>query len=222
MHAQVPAEPTRDALFKPSSANATNIKVIKEVTDNKGNLVRTIQYDEGKNRKTETIIVPLKTMAINKVAINPDTLNKDSLMIVVNKGKNNLELYYCRHMVRSYKAVFGPKPLEDKKQEGDRCTPEGWYKIANKNPNSKYNKFMLLDYPNDSTRARFSRLQSMGKIPPNAKIGGNVGIHGIWKGGDDMIALGVGWTDGCIAINNADMDDLFNLVSVGTRVYIRK
>ncbi|MCB0697519.1 MAG: L,D-transpeptidase, partial [Chitinophagaceae bacterium] len=49
-----------------------------------------------------------------------------------------------------------------------------------------------------------------------------VGIHGIWDRGDDMIELGVGWTDGCVALKNADMDELYKIAGMGTRVFIKK
>ena len=157
-----------------------------------------------------------------RVPINPDTMNKDSVLVMVNKSQYRLEVYYRRKIIRSYKAVFGPKPQENKCVAGDRCTPEGWFTIKTKNPSSKYNKFMLLNYPNDSSVARFNKLKETGKIPKTAQMGGDVGIHGIWKGGDDMIDMGVNWTDGCVAIKNKDVDDLYTLIGVGTRVYIRK
>ena len=197
-----------------------DIKILDEHKDKNGNTVRTLQYYLGQQRITETQTIP--SYASLHVPINPDTLNRDSLMIVVSKAKYTLDVYYRRKKIRSYKAVFGPKPLENKKMEGDRCTPEGWFTIKNKNGASKYNKFMLLNYPNDSSIAAFARLKAAGTIPPSAKIGGDVGIHGIWKGGDDMIELGVCWTDGCVAIKNKDIDELYTLVPEGTRVFIRK
>lgn len=197
-----------------------NLKILDEHKDKKGNTVRTIQYELGGKRITETEIIS-PTIG-RRVPINPDTMNRDSVMVVVNKSKYNLEVYYRRKLIRSYKAVFGPKPMENKKMAGDRCTPEGWFTIQSKNPQSKYHKFMLINYPNDSSIARFNRLKAKGEIPPGAQLGGDVGIHGIWKGGDDMIELGVCWTDGCIAIKNADIDDLYTLIAPGTRVYIRK
>lgn len=106
--------------------------------------------------------------------------------------------------------------------EGDRNTPEGMFTITNKNPGSKYTKFMGLSYPNDSAYQRFNKLKATGKIPATARIGGDVGIHGIWKGGDDMIEMGVGWTDGCVALKNRDIEELFSLVGVGTKVTIRR
>jgi murein L,D-transpeptidase YafK len=197
-----------------------NIKVLSDHKDKDGNEVRTIQYEQGGKRMIETETIP-SSLGL-RVPVNPDTINKDSVLVVVNKSKFKLEVYYRKRLIRSYKAVFGPKPLENKRMAGDRCTPEGWFTIKNKNPQSKYDKFMLLSYPTDSSIARFNRLKLANLLPRSAEIGGDVGIHGIWKGGDDMIEMGVCWTDGCVAIKNKDIDDLYTLVGIGTRVYIIK
>ena len=106
--------------------------------------------------------------------------------------------------------------------KGDRRTPEGKFAVLNKRPSARYNKFIQIDYPNDLSRERFSMLKQKGLIPQNAEIGGDVGIHGIWKGGDEMIEMGIGWTDGCIALKNKDIDDLYRFLDAGVRVYIRK
>lgn len=200
-----------------------NLKVIKEYDDGKGYMVREVQYDQGSMRVTETIFMPKVYTGIGvRTPINFDTLNKDSLTLVVDKTKYCVLVYYKRRMIRGYKAVFGPNPKLNKCMEGDRCTPEGWFKISNKNPNSRYNKFMLLSYPNDSAYARFEKMKNAGLIPKTARIGGDIGIHGIWKGGDDMIEMGVGWTDGCVALRNKDIEELYSIIGVGTRVYIKK
>lgn len=200
-----------------------NLKVINEEPDGKGNIVRTVQYEQGYMRVTEQIIMPQKRVtSFNPYTINPDTLKKDSLLIVVDKKRYVVQLFYRHRLIRAYKAVFGPQPLSNKCMEGDRCTPEGLFTIKNKNPNSRYNKFMLLSYPNDSAVARFNKLKEKGVIPASARIGGDIGIHGIWKGGDDMIEMGVGWTDGCVALKNKDIEDLYSMVGVGTRVLIKK
>ncbi|MBA3827962.1 MAG: L,D-transpeptidase [Taibaiella sp.] len=198
------------------------IKVLEEHRDAKGNTIRTIRYDQGSVRVIETIIMPRSKFVGLHIPIRPDTMKKELVSVIVDKSHYCLEVMYRRKMIRVYKAVFGPKPLQNKCVEGDRCTPEGWFKIANKNPQSKYNKFMGLDYPNDSTSARFNKMKATGVLPATARMGGSVGIHGIWPGGDDMIELGVGWTDGCIALKNKDMDDLYTLVSVGTNVLVKK
>jgi len=200
----------------------TNIKVLSEYRDKAGNTVRTIRYTQGTVMVTETVITPKRHYAYLRVPIRLDTMKKELVTVQVNKSQYFVAVLYRKKMIRVYKAVFGPKPMQNKCMEGDRCTPEGWFKITSKNPNSQYNKFLGLDYPNDSTVARFNKMKDMGGVPKTAKIGGSVGIHGIWKNGDDMIELGVGWTDGCIAIKNKDIDDLYELVSVGTRVQIVK
>jgi len=200
-----------------------NLKVIDEYSDGKGNIIRIVQYTERMIKVTQTIIMPRQTMAANvRVPISPDTMNKDSVLVTVDKSDYCLQVYYKKRIIRSYKAVFGPRPMENKCMEGDRCTPEGWFKITNKNGSSRYNKFLGLSYPNDSAMARFNKMKAAGLLPATAKIGGSVGIHGIWQGGDNMIELGVGWTDGCVALKNKDVEELFSFVGVGTRVYIRK
>jgi hypothetical protein len=216
-----PAEQVAET--KPIS-RPTNVTLLEEYDDGKGHLIRKLRYQQNNAWFTETIIRPIAPppkVDLHRI-IKPDTLNKDSLEIVVSKSKYKVDVYYKRQMIRSYIAVFGPKPYQNKCMEGDRCTPEGTFHISMKNPASQYDRFMLLDYPNDSARMRFNALKASGSLPPTAKIGGNVGIHGIWHGGDDMIELGVGWTDGCIALKNKDVEELFKLAGVGTRVTIKR
>ena len=196
-------------------------KEISEHTDAKGNIVRTYQYVVAGKMVTETRIVPPENYGY-RVPLNPDTLNKDSVLIIVTKTRNKLEVFYRKNLVRVYKSVGGPKPGDNKMVEGDRCTPEGWFRITQKNPSSHYHRFMLLDYPNDSTNARFTALKAAGKIPATAKPGNAIGIHGVWKGGDDMVERRIGWTDGCIALRNKDLDELYRMTKEGTRVFIRK
>lgn len=215
-------KPANSAIAPKSTPAYTDLKIIDEHTDGKGNIIRTIQYKQGGNTVTETRVLRPGGGARPQIPINPDTLQKDSVLLIVNKSKNNLQVYYRHRLIRTYKAVFGPKPMEDKCMAGDRCTPEGWFTIKSMKPYSKYHKFMLLSYPDDSAILRFNRLKEIGKIPKTAQIGGDVGIHGIWNKGDDMIEMGVGWTDGCVAIKNKDIDELYTFVVPGTRVYIRK
>src|SRR4051794_8122600 len=87
-----------------------NIKIKEEHKDSKGNTIRTIEYDQGQSHYTETVIIPPASKLMPHVSINADTMNKDSVLIVVNKQRYNLEVYYRRKMIRSYKAVFGPRP----------------------------------------------------------------------------------------------------------------
>ena len=213
------AQDTRNNFQKPR-----DVRVVKEYKDEHGRFVRVIKYKQGSMIVTEEIYMTGKINFNNNLfpTIDPDTINSDSLIVIVDKSKYFVQLMYKKKTIRRYKAVFGPKPLMNKCMEGDRCTPEGWFTIKHKNPNSKYDKFMLLDYPNAESKSRFEELKAKGTIPASALIGGDIGIHGIWQGGDDMIEMGVGWTDGCVALKNKDIEELYSLVGVGTRVLIRK
>jgi len=207
---------------KPAPPRIRNWKVLEEYSDGRGNIVRKIQYEQGLMKVTETIISPKPIDPRAMVAVRLDTLRPEHLRIVVDKSDYRVSVIYRNRPIRYYRAVFGPTPQANKCMEGDRCTPEGQFTILRKNGASQYNKFMQLSYPNDSARARFARLQAEGVIPKTARIGSDIGIHGIWPGGDDLINLGVGWTDGCVALCNKDVDELFTMVGVGTKVFIQK
>ncbi len=217
------AWPSRAGEDNEEQKRPKNAKIVREYDDGKGHTIREIQYTQGLMLVTEQIIMPKKRpIGFYRMPFNLDTMNRDSIYVLVNKSGYYVRVYYKKRILRDYKAVFGPNPRVDKCMEGDRCTPEGWFKIASKNPNSKYNKFLLISYPNDSSYRRFNELKAKGVIPQSARIGGSVGIHGIWKGGDDMIEMGVGWTDGCVALKNSDVEELYSIVGVGTRVHIGK
>ena len=102
-----------------------------------------------------------------------------------------------------------------KRSQGDRATPEGRYRIVKKKDvgQSIYHRALLLDYPNAEDRKRFAAAMKRGEIPRASAIGGLIEIHG--DGG-----RGQNWTDGCVALRNSDMDELFARVPVGTRVTI--
>jgi lipoprotein-anchoring transpeptidase ErfK/SrfK len=135
--------------------------------------------------------------------------------IVVNKETHRLTVYDRGQLLRSYPAELGSNTAGTKLRSGDNATPEGRYQIASKKGQgqSKYYKALLLNYPNDEDRARFARLQRSGQIPPRSSLGGLIEIHGEGGRGKD-------WTQGCVAVRNEQMDDLFSRVTIGTPVTI--
>jgi lipoprotein-anchoring transpeptidase ErfK/SrfK len=135
--------------------------------------------------------------------------------IVVVKEKNKLVLLVKGTPSRTYDAEIGANALGLKQRQGDHATPEGRYRIVAKKDRgrSKYHRALLLDYPNADDRRRFAQAQRRGEIPRGARIGGLIEIHG--EGG-----RGQNWTEGCVALSNGDMDDLYGRVRVGTRVTI--
>lgn len=135
--------------------------------------------------------------------------------ILVLKEKNLLILLARGEPVRRYAAEVGANALGVKRQKGDRATPEGRYRVAEKKDvgRSTYHRALLLDYPNAADRERFDAAKRRGEIARGAAIGGQIEIHG--EGG-----RGQNWTDGCVALANGDMDDLYRRVAPGTRVTI--
>ncbi len=147
--------------------------------------------------------------------------------IVVNKKRHILYLFSGDTLMRIYPVNLGPDPLNHKIRAGDGRTPEGRYFICNKNPNSKYYKSLGISYPSKEDAKRGLRLGFItkkqyeaivyaidhGKRPPwFTRLGGAVCIHG---GG-----IGWDWTRGCIALRNADVQELFEVTRVGTPVII--
>jgi L,D-peptidoglycan transpeptidase YkuD (ErfK/YbiS/YcfS/YnhG family) len=132
-------------------------------------------------------------------------------LIVVNKIDSELTLYRKGVALKTYPAGLGFNFLSDKLYSGDKATPEGNYRIIKKLPWSKYYRALLIDYPNAENQRRFAKAKREGVISSKAHIGGLIEIHG---GGKD------GMTDGCVALENPQMLELYNTVDVGTPVVI--
>jgi murein L,D-transpeptidase YafK len=149
-------------------------------------------------------------------------LPKGTYLLVVEKGKYELSVYDDEGWFATYPVVFGNKDLGDKMKEGDRKTPEGTFTIVNKKPHAKWDRFMLLDYPTKESYDKFNKRKAQGLIPQNATIGGGIGIHGTWPREDYAIDRYDNWTQGCISMKNRDVEELYNMIPVGTKVQIRK
>jgi lipoprotein-anchoring transpeptidase ErfK/SrfK len=137
--------------------------------------------------------------------------NNETSAIIINKSERNLTIYKNGKPIRTYSVGLGSYGSRDKLFAGDGATPEGKYWIIKKLDRSYYHKALLINYPNEEDRREFLRAKKMGHIPSTAKIGGLIEIHG---GGRDSM------TYGCISLDNPDMDEVFDLVSVGTPVTI--
>ena len=128
--------------------------------------------------------------------------------IVVNKGRREMLLLRGNTILRSYRVALGRDPVGHKQREGDGRTPEGRYRIDRRNPKSAYHLALHISYPN---QADVERAQAAG-VPP----GGDIMIHGLKDGepreGD--------WTQGCIAVTNREMDEIWALVPDGTEIEI--
>jgi L,D-peptidoglycan transpeptidase YkuD (ErfK/YbiS/YcfS/YnhG family) len=147
-------------------------------------------------------------------SINESRKNKDNL-IIIDKFSRKCLVYQNGAKKFEYQAELGTNWVGDKRERGDKATPEGMYKISKKldRNKTKYYKALLLDYPNDEDKAKFKSEIQMGTLPASAKIGSLIEIHG--NGGK-----GIDWTDGCVAVTDKEMDALFRVVKVGTPVTI--
>ncbi len=135
--------------------------------------------------------------------------------IVILKSARSMILFSGGKVLKTYKVALGSVPVGPKRVEGDHKTPEGDYVIDAKNAQSQFHLSLHISYPSaaDQQRAR-----SLGARP-----GGAVMIHGLAK---PFAYLGplhrqTDWTDGCIAVTNAEIEEIWKLVPVGTKVEIR-
>lgn len=140
---------------------------------------------------------------------------QNAVAIVVDKMAHRSRLYVAGRLQAEYAVDLGPRWLGHKRQKGDGATPEGHYRVIKKKGRGQtiYYKALELDYPNADDRQNFLAAQKNGELPRSAHIGGLIEIHG--DGG-----RGVNWTAGCVALSNPDMDKLYALAQVGTRVTI--
>ena len=81
---------------------------------------------------------------------------------------------------------------------------------------------MKLDYPNAADYAKFNQRKAVGIIPKDAKIGGDIGIHGTWAHEEWAVENLQSWTLGCISMKNEDVDELYGMVGPGTLVIIQR
>lgn len=81
---------------------------------------------------------------------------------------------------------------------------------------------MGIDYPTAVDVEKFNRRKQMGQIPQNAKLGGDIGIHGTWPREEYAVDQFQNWTLGCISLKNEHVQQLFKIIPVGTRITIKR
>jgi murein L,D-transpeptidase YafK len=142
---------------------------------------------------------------------NPTRVNR----VVVYKKERKLILLSEGKEVRSYQIALGGEPVGPKTRQGDHRTPEGVYKLDSRNPNSQYYKAFHISYPNAKDLAAARKAG----VPP----GGDIMLHGLGKkyGWVGKAHTAHDWTDGCIAVTNEEMDELWELVPTGTEIEIK-
>jgi murein L,D-transpeptidase YafK len=139
----------------------------------------------------------------------PDLAVKAELAdaIHVYKAQRRMELLRNGKVIKRYRIVLGDAPVGHKHQQGDERTPEGAYRITYRNPQSRFHLSLRVSYPNEA-----DRLQAKARgVDP----GGDIMIHGGTPPGYTH-----DWTDGCIAVTNAEIEEIWRLVPVGAHIRI--
>ena len=148
---------------------------------------------------------------ISAPVVQPVPLKADYL--IVDKSERLLVAYRAGEPIRAYRGIrFGDAPRGHKRFQGDERTPEGLYTIDRRNPQSRFHLSLGISYPNARDRAYAAQY---GRSP-----GGDIFIHGQPTGYRGPPLRG-DWTDGCIALTNAEIEELWQIVPNGTPIEIR-
>ncbi len=134
-------------------------------------------------------------------------------LVLIEKSARRLSLLRDGNVLRVYSVALGFAPQGDKAQEGDGRTPEGRFTIDRRNAASAFTLSLGIDYPRPEDRAR---ARKAGYSP-----GGDIMIHGQPNAVPDAVVLPGDWTAGCIALSNAEIREIWQVVPIGTPVEIR-
>jgi len=156
--------------------------------------------------------------------------------VVIWKSQYSLTLYKGSLPLKTYRAVFGRGYADgDKERVGDRRTPEGDFYVCSKNHSERFYKFLGLSYPgmkhareglrrgviSPAEYDAIARAIALRERPTwDTPLGGAIGIHGRTREDRSAQMARENWTDGCIALANADIDELYSVLQVGTPVTI--
>ena len=134
--------------------------------------------------------------------------------ILIEKAAHRMTLFAGDRTLATYRVSLGHGGLAPKAREGDGRTPQGDYRIIGRNPNSAYHLSLRIGYP---TPAQVEAARKAGLDP-----GGDIMIHGLpnGRGGLARFYAGHDWTDGCIAVTDAEIEEVWRLVQDGAAVRI--
>jgi murein L,D-transpeptidase YafK len=153
-------------------------------------------------------LVPIITVFLLSALADAQDLPVDR--VVVYKSQRKMVLFSNGKEVKSYRVALGTQPVGPKQRKDDHKTPEGSYILDSRNAHSQFYKAFHITYPGPKD------IQLARKL--GVRPGGAIMLHGLpegyaWDGED--------WTDGCIAVTNKDMDELWDNVRVGTPIEIK-
>ena len=146
----------------------------------------------------------------------PDVMAETADSVLVDKSDEKLYLLKDGDVIAEYSVAFGANPGGHKQQEGDERTPEGHYVLDYRKADSAFYKAIHISYPNEADKQAAA---ARGVDP-----GGLIMIHGQrnYLGWLSFITQRFNWTDGCIAVTNSEMDEIWNAVVDNTPIEIRE
>lgn len=154
-------------------------------------------------------------------------------VIEIWKTARRMQMRQGSTLLGEYRVSLGQNPKAGKQVQGDGRTPVGRYFISDKNPGSRFHRFLGISYPNAEDADRGYRAGLLdagqwadiflanlrGQAPPSyTSLGGRVGIHGF--GGRPYVP--VDWTEGCIAVSDQEIEYIFENAPIGTLVVINE
>ena len=184
------------------------------------------------------IILNLKQVTLNEAMLNKGFSELKNPNIIIDRANFSLNLYEDTVLVKSYRASFGRNVHQVKYRAGDEATPVGTYKICSIDTSVHYHRFFRLNYPNledatDALRKGWISQKTFDSIKFefyyegctkfNNVLGGNIGIHGVGKFNFIFknLPFVYNWTNGSIALSDEDIDELYSVIKVGTKVVIK-
>lgn len=164
-------------------------------------------------RRTLMSIVCAAWVAVSLLAAVPSSETIDHVLVL--KKKRTLQLLRGDKVVKSYKVALGGDPVGPKRKQDDGKTPEGTYVLDRRNAQGQFYKSIHVSYTNAEDRQKARRL---GVSP-----GGDIFLHGIGKkyGWVGAAHTAHDWTNGCIAVTNEEIDEIWKLVKDGTPIEIK-
>lgn len=139
--------------------------------------------------------------------------------IRIDKSDHTLKLLAGTDVLKTYKVAIGSGGMGHKQYEGDRVTPVGTYHVAGR-WKGLFHQFLNVSYPNEQDKKRYRELKAQGLVPAGRSVGFGIGIHGVGSKPLNGVHKLTDWTAGCIALDDAEIDELSSVVKEGTKIVI--
>jgi len=165
------------------------------------------------------MIIRIRSIWLSLIVLLPGLLQAGEFPVadevIIDKSDRELHLLSGGEIFRTFKIALGIRPEGDKKKEGDFKTPEGRYLLDTRNPNSDYFLSIHVSYPSTEDR----REAGLSGLQP----GGAIMIHGQPNipSRSETYYRTRDWTNGCIAVSNSDMIDIWLMTGDNTPIEIR-